>query len=575
MLQQSYLDTGTTEQRSTDARRTIILGTKMIYDIIKSTLGPSGMTKLITASNAAGDMCITNDGATILKNLQIDSPSARLLIESSIGQDWEEGDGTTTIAILASLLIDEAYKLPIHPIKIIKDYEMALEKALEVLESNAFSPQQYASSASDLFNITKTTLSSKVVKCELDLFTTICLNATYLTENINHINIIKMEGNLADSQLINGYVLDIDLPIRKKETISDQKDLLKNVKLAESTKSEDFILNPKILIANTAMDTDRIKISGAQVNVSSVDELCKIEEAERDRMKKKVDLITKENIDIFINRQIIYEYYFKLFREKNVIAIENVQFEGVERLSKILKGKVISTFDESFSQSCDNTCDHYGTCEKVENLYMNGKRMVRFITSSNFSDKKENFDLNKDVLFTTNSKNQTTVSNGSATIILKGATKEVQDEAERAIHDALCVIYNLTSSNTNKVLLGGGCIETEVACQLTNLAISKESSAIQAFADAVLKIPQLIADNAGADGESIKNKLKALHVKNKKTFGVLVDKDGASTGCMKEKGVLESLRIKRRIFKAAVEAACLIIKCDGIIKCKPVERRHP
>ena len=143
---------------------------------------------------------------------------------------------------------------------------MALEKALEVLESNSFLPQQNTNAASDLFNITKTTLSSKVVKCEFDLFTTICLNATFLTDTINHINIIKMEGNLADSRLINGYVLDVDMPITK--TVYGQKDLsedLKNVKITDSTKSANCISNPKILIANTAMDTDRIKISGAQV----------------------------------------------------------------------------------------------------------------------------------------------------------------------------------------------------------------------------------------------------------------------------------------------------------------------
>lgn len=508
---QAYLDVGTTEQRSTDAKKTICLGTKTIYDIIKSTLGPSGMTKLLTSNNK---IKVTNDGATILKNLVIDSASARILIESSVGQDWEEGDGTTTIVIIASLLIEEANKLEnVHPIQIIRGFEIALNKALEVLENNAFLMKD-----EDLLTLAKTTIHSKILRCDLQKFGQICVDAINLIEDredLNLINIIKTEGDLNGSFLDDGFILN-------KDTI---------IPLLE---------NPRILVANTSMDTDKIKISGAQVSVQSVKELSRIEEAERERMQEKVNLITKsENeIDVFINRQIMYDYFLHLFKEKNVVAIEHADFDGVERLANVLGGKIMSTFESL------NDC--LGTCEKIENIKIGENRMIKF----------------------------SGLRKGACTIVLKGSTKEVQDEAERSIHDALCVLMKIKTEK--KLVFGGGCIEMEIGIATNNLALrteGKESSAILAFSNVVQKIPQIIAENCGMDGESIKAKLRALHTKNKKSFGVSLSKN--DVGCMREENVVESLRIKRRILTAAVEAASLIIKCDGIIKCKPQKRDHP
>lgn len=505
---QPYLDPGTTEQRSTDAKKTITAGTRMIYDCIKSTLGPRGMTKLLTSENK---IQITNDGATILKNLVIDSASAKILIESSIGQDWEEGDGTTTIAILASLLIEEANKLEISPILIIKGYEMALEKSLEIIENNSFLMKD-----EDEINLAKTTLNSKILRCDLQKFAKICVDAINIleNENLDLINFIKTEGELENSFLSDGFILDRNTIIPKIE-------------------------NPKILLANTSMDQDKIKIHGAQVNVKSVFELSRIEDAEHERMQEKVDLITKEEkIDVFINRQIMYDHFLELFREKNIIAIEHADFEGVERLSKVLNAKIMSTFD--------TLNETLGTCKKMENIFIGEKRMIKF----------------------------SGLKKGACTIVLKGSSKEILDEAERSIHDALCVLMKIKKEK--KICLGGGSIETEISIFLNNMALkneNKESSAILAFSNAILKIPEILAKNCGLDSEKIKNKLRAYHIKNKKTFGVSILKKDVN--CMKEENVFESLRIKKRILTAAVEAACLIVKCDGIVKCKPVERMHP
>jgi len=343
MGMQSYLDLGTTEQRSNDAKKTILAGTKMICDVVKTTLGPSGMTKLLTCNNK---IKITNDGATILKNLIIDSASAQILIESSVGQDWEEGDGTTTIAVLASSLVEEASKLDnLHPIQIIKGYEIALSKALETLESNSFPMKE-----EDFLLLAQTTLYSKILRADLNKFGKMCVDAINIIEDrddLNLINIIKTEGELTDSFLSDGFILD------KSTLISKLK-------------------NPKILVANTAMDADKIKINGAQVNVKTVSELSKIEDAERERMEEKVNLITKpENeIDVFINRQIMYDHFLQLFKERNVVAIEHADFDGVERLANVLGSKILSTFDSL------NDC--LGTCEAIENIKIGEKRMIKF-----------------------------------------------------------------------------------------------------------------------------------------------------------------------------------------------------
>lgn len=507
---QNHLDTGATEQRSSEARKTIVIGTTMINTLIRSTLGPFGMTKLLTCEDK---IKVTNDGATLLKNLVIDSASARILINASVSQDWEEGDGTTTIAILASLLVEEASKLEeIHPIQIIEGYEVALTKALEVLDSVCFVMRD-----DDMVSLAKTTLNSKILRCDLQKFAEICVNAINLIEDredLNLINIIKTEGELQQSYLVDGFILDKDVIVPT-------------------------LKNPRILVANTSMDTDKIKINGAQVNVRSVSELSQIEDAERQRMQEKVEKIVgaENGIDVFVNRQIIYDYFLQLFREKNVVAVEHADFEGVERLANVLGAKIMSTFDSL------NDC--IGTCERIENVHVGEKVMVKF----------------------------SGLKKGACTIVLKGSTAEVLDEAERSVHDALCVLMRVKTEK--KLVYGGGATEMEVTLAVNNVAIrteGKESAAILAFANAVQKIPQIIAENGGFDGEAIKAKLRALHAKGRRTYGVDVEKGDA--GCMKERSVVESLRIKRRIFTAAVEAASMIIKCDGLIKCKQRERNR-
>lgn len=514
----SHQNEGTQEERGDDAIRTLKAGTELVKSILQTTLGPKGMLKMMQGPNS---VTVTSDGATILKNLVVDNPAAKILIDSSMSQDWEEGDGTTSVAVLASLLIEEAYKLKLHPIKIIAGYSLGLEKVKSKLDSLGC-----AATDEDLVNLAKTTICSKVLRCNLDLFSKICVEAVERLEgdDMHLIQIIKVSGKLEESFLSDGLIL-------KKDQVIDEDAFFKDSK---NNNYEDKDI--KVLIANTSLDTDKIKIFGAKVNVDSVAKLGEIEEAEKNKMKSKIEKICSLPFSIFVNRQLIYDYPFELFREKGVQAIEHADFDGVERLVKFLGGKIMSTFD-SLSEQCLGTCTH------VKNVVIGNERMIKF-------EKR---------------------GRNASTIVLRGSSQEVLDEAERSVNDALCVLNKIRAEK--KIIYGGGAVEMELSLALNEYSLEfseKESESILAFANALQRIPVILSQNGGFDGDGIKAKMRSEHFGGNKTAGV--DIKIGQVGCMKKLGVLESLRIKRRVIAAAVEVAQMILKCDGFIKCKPRER---
>lgn len=497
----THQNAGNVEERQDEAIRTIKNGVNLIGEIMKTTLGPRGCLKVLQGK----DTSVTNDGAFILKNLLIDSASAKIIINSSINQDFEEGDGTTSIAVLTSLLLKEAYLLSIHPTKIIKGFSMALAKCLEIMGKRKFAPK-----AEDIRNLVKTTLNSKVLSNSLDIFADICISAIEKTSDIGLIEIIKIEGNLEESLIVDGIVMNKDVTIHLE--------------------------NPKILVSNTALDYDKIKIFSSKINVNSVKELERIELAEKDKMKRKIDEITQIPFDLFINRQIIYDYPLQLLKSKNISVIEHADFDGVERLNAVLGGNILSTFDKLSETDL-------GTCEKVVNINIKGHKMIQFEG----------------------------IKKGSSTIIICGSSKEILDEAERSVHDALCVLKRIKESNF--CLYGGGCIETSMALELSKLALdtkTKESEGIEAFSRALLSVPKILAENCGFDGDEVKAILKNDHNYRRATYGLNIETGKSS--CMKEKGIIEGYEMKKRVIISACETAQTILKCDGLVKCKPRER---
>ncbi|MBN3313569.1 TCPB protein, partial [Atractosteus spatula] len=291
------------------------------------------------------------------------------------------------------------------------------------------------------------------------------------------------------------------------------------------------------------MDTDKIKIFGSRVRVDSTAKVAEIELAEKEKMKEKVERILKHGINCFINRQLIYNYPEQLFGSAGVMAIEHADFVGVERLALVTGGEIASTFDHP-------ELVKLGHCKLIEEVMIGEDKMIHF----------------------------SGVAMGEAcTIVLRGATQQILDEAERSLHDALCVLAQTVKET--RTVYGGGCSEMLMAKAVTDLANrtpGKESVAMESFAKALRMLPTIIADNAGYDSTDLVAQLRAAHMEGKTTFGL--DMSNGAIGDMAALGVTESFQVKRQVLLSAAEAAEVILRVDSIIKAAPRKRvpdHHP
>lgn len=310
------------EEKGEIARLSSFIGAIAIGDLVKSTLGPKGMDKiLVSHGRSQGQIEVTNDGATILKSIGVDNPAAKVLVDMSKVQDDEVGDGTTSVTILAAELLREAEKLieqKIHPQIIIAGWRKAVEIARTALQEASLDNSANSDKfKEDLLNIARTTLSSKILSQHKEFFSKLCVDAVLRLKgsgDLAAIQIIKKTGGtLEDSFLDEGFLLD------KKPGVHQPK----------------RVENAKILIANTPMDTDKIKVFGSHIKVDSMAKIAELESAEKEKMKDKVNKILKHNANVFINRQLIYNYPEQLFADAGVMAIEHADFEGIERLALV------------------------------------------------------------------------------------------------------------------------------------------------------------------------------------------------------------------------------------------------
>jgi len=504
------------------------LGAIAVADLVKTTLGPKGMDKLLQPVGGAGGgprstVSFTNDGATILKSIPIDNPAAKIIVDTSKTQDSEVGDGTTSVAVLAGELLREAEKLvlsKIHPQIIIRGWRKAIIVARKALEEASLDhSDDPAAFREDLINIAKTTLSSKILSANKDHFAELAVDAVLRLKgstDLSSIQIVKkVGGNMRDSYLEEGFVLDKKIGVGQPKRIE----------------------NAQILVANTALDTDKIKIFGARVKADGVENLAGIEEAEKDKMRQKVKKIIGFGANVFISRQLIYNLPEQMFTEAGITAIEHADFEGVERLALVLGAEITSTFDHPERVKL-------GHCKLVEEIVIGEDKVIRF----------------------------SGVEKGEAcSIILRGASTQILDEAERSLHDALCVLVQ-TTKNTRTVY-GGGCSEMLMAKAIDELALTipgKESLAIESFSRALKQIPMIIADNAGYDSSELVAQLRAAHYDGKSTMGL--DMERGTIGDMSQLKITEALKSKMQVIISAHEAAEMIVRVDDIIKCAPRQR---
>lgn len=526
---ESVLSHGSQQSRGEFAQMSNIIGSIALADLIKTTLGPKGMDKILvsqTAESATGsNVEVTNDGATILKHLQPDNPAAKILIDISKIQDQEVGDGTTSVCVLAGELLREAEKLlneNIHPQTVIDGYREALKVAREaLLESTQDHSNDKDKFYQDLMNIAKTTISSKVLNQEKDLFAKLAVDAVLRLKgstNLDQIQIIKKAGgNMSDSYLDEGFILEKEFGVGQKKRIE----------------------NAKVLIANTPMDTDKIKIYGGKVQTGSMNTLADIEKAEKDKMKKKCDKIIAHGGNVFVNRQLIYDYPMEIFSDAGISAIEHADFDGVERLSLVLGGDIVSTFDNPSSVTL-------GECDSVEEIIIGEDKLIKF----NGCKKNE-----------------------ACTIVLRGASNHILEEAERSLHDALCVLSQ--TANSTKTVLGGGCSEMIMAKAVQEAAkrtVGKQALAMEAFARALKQIPHIIATNAGLDSAELVSAMEAEHYKGNSKAGLNMEKNEVSD--LEELGITESYQVKNQVLLSASSGCELVLRIDTNIQSAPRQRRQ-
>uniref|UniRef100_A0A3Q2PI55 T-complex protein 1 subunit beta n=1 Tax=Fundulus heteroclitus TaxID=8078 RepID=A0A3Q2PI55_FUNHE len=478
---------GADEEKAETARLSSFVGAIAIGDLVKSTLGPKGMDKILLSGGKGGMVTVTNDGATILKAIGVDNPAAKVLVDMSKVQDDEVGDGTTSVTVLAAELLREAELLigkKIHPQTIIAGWRKATQVARDALREAAADhsndPDRFQE---DLLNIARTTLSSKLLTHHKDHFAKLAVEAVMRLKgsgNLEAIHVIKkLGGSLTDSYLDEGFLLDKKIGVNQPKRLE----------------------NVKILIANTGMDTDKIKIFGSRVRVDSMAKVADIELAEKQKMKEKVDRILKHGINCFINR---WRYGGP---ETAFILIPVSQTSIGETL----------TFDPAL------------------------------------------------------------LTGEACTIILRGATQQILDEAERSLHDALCVLAQTVKEP--RTVYGGGCSEmlmAKVVSDLANRTPGKEAVAMESFAKALMMLPTIIADNAGYDSADLVAQLRAAHQENKTTYGL--DMSQGTIGDMVVLGITESFQVKRQMLLSASEAAEMILRVDNIIKAAPRKRvpdHHP
>lgn len=501
-----------------DAQRMNILAGRVISEAVRTTLGPRGMDKMLVDS--LGDVVITNDGVTILKEMEVEHPAAKMLVEVAKTQDDEVGDGTTTAVVIAGALLHEAERLldqTIHPTVIASGYRLAAEKAQEFLNKIA-EPIKIDEEAL-LKKIAMTAMTGKKAESSKEKLADLAVEAvkqivdktdTGYIVDIDYIGIEKKPGESTnDSQLIKGVILD------KERVHPGMPRHVKNAKIA--------LLDCALEIKKTETD--------AEIRVTSPDQLRAFLNEEESMLKKMVDQVVATGANVVICQKGIDDMAQHYFAKAGVYAVRRAKKSDMEKLARATGGKVVTNLE-------DITLKDLGKAGLVEEQKI-GEDKLTFVKEC--KDPK------------------------AVGILIRGGTEHVIDEVERATHDALSVVG--AAIEDGKIIVGGGAPDIELAKQLREYAGTvggREALAVNAFANAVESIPRTLAENAGLDSIDILVDLRAKHEKpNGGYFGVNVYNGEVSD--MMKGGVVEPLRIKTQAIKSASEAAIMILRIDDVI----------
>lgn len=510
---------GTQRTRGREAQSNNIMAAKAVANAVRTTLGPKGMDKMLVDS--LGDIVITNDGATILKEMDIEHPAAKMVVEVAKTQDDEVGDGTTTAAVLAGELLKNAEDLldqEVHPTIIASGYRMAADQANKILKT--FAIKVDSNDDESLKKIAITAMTGKGAETAREHLAELAVTAVKsVVENkdgkkevdIDNIKIEKrVGGGLEDSEIIRGMIID------KERVHSNMPTKVKNAKIA--------LLSAAIEFKKTEVD--------AEIQITSPDQLQSFLDQEERMLKEIVEKVTKSGANVVFCQKGIDDMAQHYLAKAGVFAARRIKKSDMEKLARATGGKIITSLEEI------NEAD-LGKAGLVEEKKIGGEEMI----------------------FITECENPKAVS-----IIIRGGTEHVVDSIERALNDALRVVGVCIEDEKN--VAGGGSPEVELALRLREYAATlkgREQLAVSKFADALEIIPRTLAENAGLDPIDAIVELRSQHEQGNKNYGLDVFNTSVNVVNMWEKGVIEPLRIKTQAINSAADASVMILRIDDII----------
>jgi len=506
-------------QRTTgkNAQRTNIMAAKLVAETVRTTLGPKGMDKMLVDS--LGDVVITNDGVTILEEMSIEHPSAKMIVEVAKTQEDEVGDGTTTAVILVGELLKNAEKLldeNIHPTVIAKGFRIAAEKAQTIL--NNIAEDITEKDIVLLKNIAITAMTGKGAETAKEKLAEICVKAIKQVMDKENDKIIidaeniklekKVGAGIEDTELVQGIILD------KERVHSGMPKLVKNAKI--------LLIDSAVEIKSTETD--------AKIQITDPNQMQAFIDQEEKILRDMVEKIAKSGANVIFCQKGIDDIAQHFLAKKGIYAARRVKKSDMEKLARATGATLITNLD-------DITSSDLGKAGIVQEKKIGDEQMT----------------------YVEECKNPKAV-----TILVRGGTEHVVDEVKRALDDA---IGDLSAAlTTGKIVGGAGSVEVELSRNLRHFANSlsgREQLAVQAFADSVEVIPKTLAENAGLDSIDILTELKAMHDKGKKWAGIDVF-SGKVIDAWKA-NIIEPLKIKTQAVKSASEAAVMILRIDDVI----------
>ena len=505
------------QQKGKDAQKNNIAAAKLVADLVKTSLGPRGLDKMLVDS--LGDVTITNDGATILKEIDAQHPAAKMMVEVSKTIDTEVGDGTTSSVVFAGALLEKAEKLlekDVHSTVIVDGYQAASEKALELLAG--FAKSVKPDDQESLIKIAKTSMQSKLISEDSEPLSKLVVGAilkiaekngdTYSVD-LDNLKVEKKSGaSIQDTALIKGIVLDKEI-----------------VHSGMPTK----IQKAKIALVNAALEVEKTEMS-AEIRISDPTQMQMFLEEENRMLKEMVTKLHNAGTNVLICQKGIDDISQHYLAKHGILAVRRVKESDMTKLAKATGGRITTNLD-------DITEKDLGHADLVQQKKVETDKWV----------------------FIEGCKNP-----HSVTVLIRGGSQRVIDEVDRSIHDSLMVVKDVIE--TPSIVTGGGSAEAYLAGQLNEYADSfdgREQLAIKQYAEALESIPLTIAENAGMDPIDTIISLRAKQNNGKKGAGINAKE--SKIGDMNSLSILEPLVVKEQIVKSATETACMILRIDDVI----------